>query len=50
MSYISDFEHSNQTEEDYRDYCNAAARENARDSWEREHEYDDYDDYEDDNE
>ena len=30
MSYISDWLHSKQTEEDYRDYCNAAARENAR--------------------
>lgn len=47
MSYISDWLHSEQTEEDYRDYCNAAARENARDRWEREHEYDDYEDYED---
>ena len=45
MSYISDWLHSEQTEEDYRDYQMAAARENARDRWEREHEYDE--DYED---
>lgn len=47
MSYISDWLHSEQTEDDYITYRNAAARENARDRWEREHEYDDYDDYED---
>ena len=48
MSYISDWLHSEQTEDDYITYHNAAARENARDRWEREHEYDDYDnDYED---
>jgi len=47
MSYISDFEHSRKTEEDYREYRMAAARENARERYEREHEFDDYDDYED---
>ena len=48
MSYISDFEHSNKTEDDYRDYRSAAVEDNARDRWEREHEYDeDYEDYED---
>ena len=48
MSYISDWLHSEQTEDDYITYHNAAVRDNARDRWEHEHEYDDYDnDYED---
>lgn len=47
MSYISDWKHSEQTEEDYITYHNAVVEDNARDRWEREHEYDDYEDYED---
>lgn len=47
MSYISDWLHSEQTENDYITYHNAAVEDNARDRWEREHEYDDYEDYED---
>lgn len=46
MSYISDWLHSEQTEDDYITYHNAAVRDNARDRWEREHEYDDYEDTE----
>jgi len=45
MSYISDWLHSEQTEDDYIAYHNAAVEDNARDRWEREHEYDE--DYED---
>ena len=48
MSYISDWKVSDGGEDAYREYKMAAAEENARDRWEREHEYDDYDnDYED---
>lgn len=47
MSYISDWLHSEQTEDDYITYHNAAVEDNARYRWEREHEYDDYEDYED---
>lgn len=36
MSYISDYKHSEQTEEDEIAYRNAAAEENARDRWEDE--------------
>ena len=38
MSYISDWLHSEQTEDDYRTYCWAASREDAmeREAWERE--------------
>lgn len=41
MSYISDWLASDGSEEAYREYQMAAARENARDRWEREHMYDD---------
>lgn len=36
MSYISDYEKSEQTEEDYRTYRSAEQRENARERWEQE--------------
>ena len=36
MSYISDYEHSDQTEDDYQTYKNEGSRENARERWERE--------------
>lgn len=36
MSYISDWEHSKQTEEDYQEYKRESAKENARDRREKE--------------
>jgi hypothetical protein len=40
MSYISDYKHSKHTEEDEFEYEQNCARENNRDRYEREHEFD----------
>lgn len=40
MSYISDYIHSDHTEEDEYEYEQNAIRDNARDRYEREHEFD----------
>ena len=46
MSFIGDFLSSDGGSDAYLEYRRALARENARERYEREHEFDDYDDYE----
>ena len=47
MSFIGDFLSSDGGEDAYATYRMAMLRENARDRYEREHEFDDYDESED---
>lgn len=48
MSYISDWKHSKQTEDDYMNYRSAAAEDNARGRWEEQQELDRFYDWDDD--